>query len=220
MQQFLDLENLKRAVALSATTTVLSWPRLMEAGRPAAFLSALFILFFFIAGATTAWGGCGGMGGAFPDRRRTLMGLSIALLVAGVMAPLHFFLLDGPLKAALIKIGETNRVELSFPGTLGGVLALMAWSASFETLFFRGGTMAVLARVFRRSWIAVVGSVLLRVWVTHLYLQQARPETPAFFYGVALMDGLAGSLLFVKGGLPAASLFAALMSVRHLGALL
>ena len=219
MQQFLAQENLKQAVALSAMVTLLSWPRLAEADRPPALLIILFVLVFLMAGAATAWGAHGGMAGAFPERRRILAGVVVAFGAAVVLAPIQILWIDGPVKSAMTDAGAGMRVTMSFPATISGVLALVAWSASFETLFLRASTMAVLARVFRRGWVAIAGAVALRLWVTHLNVQNIQPAGPAYFYAVALADGLAGSLLFARFGLPAASLFAALMSARHLVAL-
>jgi len=43
-------------------------------------------------------------------------------------------------------------MALRYPASLGGCVAVMLWSASFETMFFQAATMSFLMRVADRLW--------------------------------------------------------------------
>ena len=92
----------------------------------------------------------------------------------------------------------------------GGRLALLLWSAGFETFFFVAATMSFLARLTRRQWVAVSGAALFRMFVATVQLEAAQvweaiPLSPA----ASAVSAAVASLLFARYGLPAAMLFSA-----------
>lgn len=233
----MTVSNLKQAAALGAIVSVMAIPRIIEGGGD--IISRMVMIFpamTLVAGAATAWGKYAGMPGLFPARETQARGLRVALVAGLAMAPLLLaFDSDlqaamaealrsrpvppgfNPMQAAMIKAWRARAVALAFPESVSGCLALALWSAGFETVFFRASTMAFLARVTRRQWIAVAGSVLIRGFVMLMMITLADVD---FLLMVRLGGVMALSavscLLYARAGLPAAMLFAAILESRHL----
>ena len=213
----MTISNLKQATALAALVSVMAIPRIIEGEL--GILPRLLMAFpamTLVAGSATAWGKHGGMCGPWPERHVAARGMRVALIAGFAMAPV-LLAFDFDLKTVMAAALRPHAVTLAFPETVSGCLALMLWSAGFETLFFRAGTMAFIARVTRRLWIAVLGSVLLRAFVTFMLMTPADVSTVMIvrLIGVSVLSAVA-CLLYARAGLPAAMLFAAVLESRHL----
>lgn len=217
MRTYLSFENLVKASALSAVATAMAAPRLIEGRLSLAFfIPAAFLALVLVGGAATAWSTSAGMAGLFPERRRLLKGLGVALALALIFLPAALWL-DPVLRSALEETGDMQRLALRYPATLRGCLALMLWAAGFETIFSLAAVISFLARLTGSAWAALAGAVLLRLWMTYLQCAGAGLESvmPLFMVSSAILMGV-GGLLFVRAGLPAAALFTALLDARHL----
>jgi hypothetical protein len=217
MKDYLTEQNLAKAAGLGAMVAMMAMPRLIYAERGALQIVPLFLLMTLVAGAATAWGKQGGLAGLFPPRETVFKGLAVAILAAGVMIPLYRGVVDGRLKEVLLAAGNAEQLRLSFPEEATGAWDLILWSAGFETLFFQAATMALLGRLFKRSWVAVAGAVALRVWVSHLQMSKAGiASTDPVLMGAVVAGSVAACLLYARSGFLPASLFSALLSARHL----
>ena len=152
MRTYLAAGNLVKALALAVPVTLLSYPRFREADVDAPLYALVaMVLMTLSAGAVTAWGGQGGMVGAFPGRRRLLLGLAAGAGLALLMLPLRLFIVDPIVHPIIVATGNTRLLRLTYPGSHAGRMAVMLWSAGFETLFFTATAMAFAARLSQRS---------------------------------------------------------------------
>jgi len=211
MREYLTQSNLYKALGLGAIVTAMAVPRILH-GRmdPMLYVPAAFMAMTLIAGAGTAWGDRGGMCGLFPGRRRTLAGIGIALLVILVLIPVHLLWIDPCLMKAFSRISDPDVVRLRYPTTLGGMMALMLWTAGFETFFFQVGGMSFCARLTGNQWVAVVFVSTFRMLVTNRFLVQYGivDYVPLFLVGSAVTGALA-AVFFARAGLLATMVFAA-----------
>ncbi len=210
MREYLSLSNLRRASLLGSLVTLMSIPRIMQAGMDLTFyVPAALTSMILVSGAATAWGRHAGMCGLFPGRRRMWAGIGIATTLSLLLLPVYeccypFF------ERAIQESSRPGLAALQYPTTIGGCLALMLWSAGFETMFFRAATISLLARLSHRQWVAVSLSVILCLGATQMSLAAAGiKEARWAFYASAAAANLVGVLLFARTGLPAAMVFAA-----------
>lgn len=217
MREFLDESNLARAAMVSAGTTLAALPRILQAGTAPVLLGvALFILTLFVAGAATAWGTKGDLRGLFPVWSNLAPALLFSAACALVLIPLFLFVFDPHMTQRLAEAGANDLLARSFPEQAGEILALALWAAGFETLFFLAGTMSTVARLSGQAWTAVVCAVLLRLFISSRQFMEAGLDAGDFaLYTAPLLAGTAASLLYARGGWPAAGLFALLMAGRH-----
>ena len=215
MREYLSLSNLGKALLLSALCTLASVPRITEGGlNPRFFIPAAFLSLTFIAGAVTAWSTSAGMAGFWPDWRRQLRGIGIALLAALLLWPVALKL-DPVVRAAFAAKSDTYTLLLQYPDSVAGVAALVLWAASFELLFFVAAPAAFFARLFNSKWAAVVGPALARVFVAYYQLTagQITDAVPLILVTYGAMTA-ASCFLFSRFGLAAAAVFAAVVDSR------
>ncbi|MBN1268046.1 MAG: hypothetical protein JXB04_00520 [Kiritimatiellae bacterium] len=215
MREFLSESNLKRAVMLSLPCTLASVPRVMYGQlNPWFFVPAAFLSLTFAAGMATAWGHRAGLTGLWPERQRLVRGLVIATLAALVLTPAALAV-DPILESAFAHARDPGMVGLQYPDTAGGVTALLLWAAAFETVFFVAAAAAFFARISGRTWMVIVGPVILRAAVACIQLSggHVTEAVPLLLAGVAATTALT-CVLFARYGLPAASIFIAILSAR------
>ena len=171
----------------------------------------------FIAGAVTAWGRRAGMAGIVTDRRTLWSGLALAVLLALLALPVYLLELDALLRDALRRATGSTLMNLSYPATIRGCLALMLWSAGFQTMFLVAAPMSLFARLTNRSSAALGLCLALRAYVQHRQMAEAGiiAALPLFLIP-ALATTLAGGFLFARYGLAPAMLFAAALDLRLL----
>lgn len=218
MRKYLAVANLKNAAILGIAVGLMALPRILE-GKDRLVLVRMIAVFpsmIIVAGAVTAWGNRAGMCGPFPDKARTRAGTCIALVAGLLIAPFLFWQ-DAGTADLLSKTAFLSELHLPFPSTLTACLALILWSAGFETLFFRAGTMSLLTRVTNRQWIAIAGAVLLRLSVNVLKIGQVDMDAMMILElaGMIVVTTV-GCILYARAGLPAAMTFAATIDARHL----
>ena len=222
MRTYLTIHNLRRATVLGCAVAVMSIPRILEGGIYFGFrIFSLFPLLIIIAGAVTAWGNCGGMVGPFPGRNPSYRGLGIAIVAALILVPVLFAFDSGVLRQLAENKGpDSLLVRLAFPTDVRGCLAIVLWSAGFDTLFFKGATMSFLARLTKRQSVAVVGSVLFSVAITSSKFTHMGMALSGLGIVTAAVTSIAGCLIYARGGLIPAMAFGSLLSARHLVRLL
>jgi hypothetical protein len=169
LREFLDVDNLRRALWMSAMVTALAYPRITLAGYGLGlnilYALAAFISMTLVCGAVTAWSGMRGLSRLIPDRAVLLKGLATALVLGLTFGVLKGWILDPILEKAMVLNLPAEEVDLHFPADAFGIFALMCWVAGFETLFFEGGTMTLWSRITGSIWIATAVTVLFRLGV-------------------------------------------------------
>lgn len=211
MRNFLSESNLRKAVPLAVILTLMTVGRLVQGGRPlGVYLPMTFLVLLFMAGAVTAWGQRAGMAGIVTDRRTFALGATIAAGLSLMALPLSLFWLDPILKPALQAATQPSTFILTYPPTVGGCLALLLWSAGFQTLFLQAAPMSLFARLTNRRAVAVGLCVALRIYVTHLQAAGAGMTTGVgLLVASAAVATSAGCLVFARFGLVPAMLLAA-----------
>ena len=218
MRDYLSISNLGKAAGLAALMTLMSVGRLVQGQKSLAFyIPVTFCAMMFIAGAVAAWGRRAGMAGIVTDRRTLCSGVALALLLALLALPVYVWGLDAILRNALRSATSRTLLNLSYPATVGGCLALMLWSAGFQTMFFVAAPMSLFARLTNRQSVALGLTLAVRFYVMHRQMTEAGVSAAVpLFYGLALATTLAGGLLFARYGLAPAMLFAAALDLRLL----
>lgn len=218
MRDYLAVENLKNATFLGIAVGLMAIPRILEGSDQLAMIRILAVIpsMTIIAGAVTAWGARGGMLGPFPARGEVRRGIWSAIASGLLIAP--FILWQ---EAAGMGLGDSPTTlaerNLPLPSTLTGCLALMLWSAGFETLFFRAGTMSFFARVTNRQWTGVVGAILISVAVRSAKMGEVGLDSVMVLrlVGIGIVTTV-GCLLYARAGMLAAMVFAAVLDTRHI----
>jgi len=201
---------------LGGGITVMAVPRLVQGEAPAwLYVAAAFLCLTFVAGAATAWGTAAGMVGLFPCRRRLVAGLIAGGVAGVVLLPVFVLWLDPLLKEALLRLGDAARVGLQFPDRLWQKVAIVLWAAGFQVLFFEAATMSFFCRLTGRWLIALSLAVAFRIFVVNLQMADVPVNSTMPFHLVYGLTSVTGCVLFARGGLPAASLFAAVLAIRH-----
>jgi membrane protease YdiL (CAAX protease family) len=216
MRDYLSGANIAKAAALALVVTAMSLPRCAQAGLPlGVYTLATFVSMTLVAAAGTAWGTRAGMCGLFPGRRRMLGGVGVAAGVALVLAPVYI-LSDGTLKEIVEATGDAVQLRLQYPSTVQGAVALLLWSAGFETLFFVVAPTSVVARVTNRQTLAIVLPVVVRALVVYykLGLEGVVAATPLFLARTAV-GGVMACALFARSGLVPSMTLSALLELRH-----
>lgn len=216
MSVYFSEDNLRKALWLSAIVTLMSWPRIVAGGLdPWLFVLAAGVSLTLVAGAATAWGRQGGMVGLFPERRLMARGCGWAVILALLFLP-FLYVLDPVLRQGLEQAGDPIRLRLAYPDTVRGCLALILWSAGFETLFFVAATSAFIVRVTGHCGVGIAGALAVRLGVTWQQVGQVGlDDQRAMFLLAAAATLLPAVWIFMRGGLPPAMAFAALLAARH-----
>jgi hypothetical protein len=218
MRDYLSVSTLWKALILGGIVTAMAIPRFLEGAVDIHFyIPASVAAMTLTSGAVVAWGRKGGMCGIWPGTRQGSAGLGLALLLALLATSVYLLGFDPVCRKALEATGNAQMLRLRYPPTLRGRVALVLWSAGFETVFFRASAMSFLARLTGRTSVAVAGSVTLHVMVAAAQLSRAGIYEPLpytlFLVGTAAA-GAIGCLLFARAGLPAAMLFAGALNVH------
>jgi hypothetical protein len=210
MHQYLSQRNLISAVALGFLITIMTIPRLVVWGVPLGlYIPASFLSMTLVSGTATAWGTSAGMCGPFPEQRRQLAGIAIAAALALLALPLFMLCVDPVMVPALSATGNEMLLR-HYPVTPDGKIALLLWSAGFETMFFHAGAMSLVSRITRRQWVAVTACVALRLFIaSHQLAELHIPAANPFLLVVSGVVTTASCLLFARFGLPTAMVFSA-----------
>jgi hypothetical protein len=216
MRTYLSTHNLLHASILGAAVTVLAIPRILVGGlSPLLFIPAAFLSMTLISGMATAWGKRAGMCGLFPERKRALQGIGVAVVLLLMLIPVCVLWLDRAIYDAARASGDSYFLKMLFPSTVAGALALVLWAIGFETMFFEVAAMSYFSRLVGRQWIAVVLSVVLRGVVTYARLAGVGATDSAWlFLGSVSVAAVIGCVLFARFGLPAAMVFSAGLAMR------
>ncbi len=216
MRDYLKEKNLRRASGIAVVVTVMATPRLVLAGVDlGVYLPAGLLSMILVAAAATAWGHYGGLHGMFPARRRMVAGIVMAVALALIVLPLALRL--DALRQELLAAGEIDHWRVQpVPTDPAAIMALLLWSAGFETMFFQAGALSYLARLLKHRRPALAGAVLLRGGVTYLQMGGDLGADAALIFqaGVMVDALLAGGLYFVAGW-PAAATYTVMLGSRH-----
>jgi hypothetical protein len=186
-------------------------PRLLAWGVPLAFyIPATFLSMTLVSGAATAWSTSAGMCGLFPAPRRQLAGMAIAAALAILVLPIFMLYIDPVIVPAIAAKGGQEMLMKRYPVTLSGQIALLLWSAGFETMFLQAAAMSLLSRITGRQWMAVTAAVTLRILLYSHQLDELHilSENPHLLFIAGLMT-TASCILFARFGLPAAMVLSA-----------
>lgn len=210
MRRLLHTDNLTRGSLIGGAVTLLSLPRMMEAGVPLAFYAlAAFILMSIVGTAVCAWGAIDGMCRFRPRADRHPARIWLLALLAGSIGAIVVALWIDPLLREPLTYSQADRaLDLRFPSSLRGRLALVAWAASFEALFLLAGPMAFFTRLAGRRQAGIVACVVLRLIVTSRQMDYVGIDGLLPFIAVTSgLEAIVGGWLFVHGGLLSVSLF-------------
>ena len=218
MRDYVTLKNCRNAAALSAVVSAMAVPRILLGGvSPGILIPAAFLTMMFVAGAATAWSRKAGMEGLLRDPRRTLTACGAAALAAFALIPLQHIVLEPIFREALAASGDDRWMDLQFPGTMHGWLALVLWSAGFQTLFLDVGPVCLFARLTNRRSAAVALTVAVHVLVVLRQMAVYGVESSLLLLlGSAAVESAMSCVLFVKGGLLPTMIFSAGLQVHHL----
>lgn len=210
--------NLCRAACIAGVAGLMAAPRIFElAGDSLGVLLAVsaFPLLTIVAGCATAWGGAGGMAGPFPEWRRALPWTAGAVLAGGLALPAMLWY-DSFLQLALAE-GDPLRLIFAVPQTPQSAVALMLWSAGFETVLFQAGAMSFVARLTGRGDAAIAAGTAFKLFVFLLKCGESGfgPVTVLSAVGVTAVTGFT-CVLYARAGFPAAMAFNAITDARHL----
>lgn len=211
MRTYLSMPNFLRALVLGLIATVMSVPRLIQGGLPLGlYIPATLVGMMLVSGAATAWSDRGGMCGMVPAWRRMLVGVGVAVLVSAIATPVVHLWVDPSVRQALQATGNPHAMALRYPATVAGCLAVVLWSASFETLFFQAATVSFFARLTNRQSVAIVLAVALRLCVSLHQMTELGvvDAVPLMLVSTAVMATVA-CILFARTGLVAAMVLGA-----------
>ena len=211
MRDFLSESNLRTSLPLSAVLTLMTIGRLVQGDRPLIlYVPMTFLVMMFLAGAVAAWGQRAGMAGLVTERRTLAMGVAVAAGLSLLALPIHLFWLDPTLRTALQGAVQPPVAALTYPPTIGGCVALLLWSAGFQTLFLQAAPMSLAVRL-TGSRLAAIGLCLaLGIFVTHLHAAKAGMTANAGLMVVSTsVATAAGCMVFARFGLVPAMLLAA-----------
>lgn len=216
MRDYLKEQNLRQATLIAVVVTVMALPRLVLAGVDLrVYLPAGLLSMILVAAAATAWGHYGGLHGMFPERRRMIAGMAMAVVLAWIGLPLALRL--DALRLELLAAGEIDHWRVQpVPTDPTAIMALLLWSAGFETMFFQAGALSYLARLLKRRRPALAGAVILRGFVSYLQMGGDLSADAALIFqtGVMIDATLAGGL-YVAAGWPAAATYTIVLGLRH-----
>ena len=210
MRDYVALDNLWRASLLGALCTVMAVPRIILADMDVwVFVPAAFLCMTLCAGAATAWEGRGGMVGLFPDGKIMGIGLAIAVVLAGGVSLAYWLWLDDVVIRAIESGHDPKLMELRYPSTVAGCLALILWTAGFETLFLKASALSFVSRLTGRYWLSVLFAALLQAGLAAKMCSVAGiTEFVSVIVLCAIVGSVVGSMLFCKFGLLPAMVFA------------
>lgn len=211
MRAYLSESNLVKAAGLAAIVTLMSVPRLIQSGRPLGlYVPVTFMAMALVGGTITAWGRCGGMAGIAAERRMFPRGVAVAAVLAALALPVQVFWLDPLLRHALAAALDPSARALSYPATAGGCVAVMLWSAGFETVFLQAAPMSFFSRLTGRTRVALALCLALRVYVAYrqVVFSGMTDGTAALILSAAATTA-AGCMLFARFGLAPGMLLAA-----------
>lgn len=210
MRDYLTDSNLVRSAGLSAVLTLMSAGRLLQGDLPfIEYVILTFLVMILISGAVWAWGRSAGMPGIVTDRQTLVTGVAIAVVVSLVMLPIRICWLDRLAHRLLQGAGNQAFVELSYPSSWSGRLALVLWSAGFQVMFLQAAPMSLFTRVTGRPVVAAGLCIALRAYVVYRQMAEAGIMEGAWLFMVPATAGVAvGCFLFARYGLVPAMLFA------------
>ena len=218
MRAYLTESNLVKAAGLAVMVTLMSVPRLVQTGRPLGlFVVMTFLVMTLVCGAVTAWSRCAGLAGAVTARRTLMRGAAAAAAVGLGSLPIQVFWLDPLLRHALAGGANHSMAALSYPATVGGCLALILWSAGFQTIFFQAAPMSFFARLTGSRLVALGLCLALRVYVAYRQVvYSGMTDCLGLFVVSAAGTAAVGCVLFARYGLAPAMLLAAALDLHVL----
>lgn len=216
MSAYLTSTNLSRAACIAGVAGLMAAPRILDRADGSLLLVfSAFPLLTIIAGTATAWGETGGMRGPFPDRRMTRPWI-LGAIIAGVLLLPVLLWYDSVRQSAL---SENDALWLAneIPRNPEAAIALILWSAGFETVLFQAGVMSFTARLTGNGLAAVAAGPVFKLFVLLLKCGESGFSHGAALaaIGITVTTGIA-CVLYSRAGLPAAMAFNAITSSRHL----
>ncbi len=214
MRLFLTTSNLYKSAALAGLGTLMSAGRIVHGGMPPVLcISSMFLMLMFIAGAVNAWGRCAGMPGIATGRPTFLRGLLVVCILVFLILPIRIFWLDPVLKPAMLTADAAGRpglAALAYPDAFSGRMALLLWSAGFQTLFMVAAPMALAARITGCWPVAIVVCIILRACICRLQAAEYGLAEHALLFAAAAVPASAiACWLFARFGLAPAMIFGA-----------
>jgi hypothetical protein len=216
MRDYVSLPNLYKAAGLAALVTVMSIGRLIQADVwLGMYVPMTFMSMLFVGGAVTAWGRSAGMAGIATDRATLGQGIGVAAFLVLVALPIYVLWLDPMLQRALLETGRSDLLEMSYPSTTRGRLAMLLWSAGFQALFFVAAPMSYFARLTRSVWLSIAFCLAVRGFlVFRQMVESGIVDGAPYFVSSALASTFLACLVFARYGLIPTMLFAAGLDLR------
>lgn len=219
MRDYLTVGNFMRAVALAAAMTAMSSLRLALA-RPETFIlnaAAALVAMTLVCGAATAWERKGGLAGLFPDRPVVFKGLAAAILLGVIGLVVYYAWLDKLIFETMKEKLDVVTLQLRYPRTLAGGIALMLWTASFETMFFYAATISFWARIFNNAYAAMAMAVIGRLFVMYIQITGIglNDSLHIFMLGGAF-SAIVSAVLYARSGLLSTMVFNGLLTAHLL----
>jgi hypothetical protein len=220
MRDYCNMPNLFRAALLSAVVTPLSVGRIVHGSLllritlPQAVM-ACFCALTLVCAAVTAWGQKAGMPGIVTDRRTFLRGTGLALLLALAALPVFRYVLDPLLGGVLAASGNDAALEMNYPSTLAGQVALLCWMAGFQTLFVCAAPMSLFARLTGRRDFALALCMALGVYLVYLKVTDLGMQEHLLLFAIPSLLGCGfACFLFSRFGLAPTMILVAAMNLR------
>jgi hypothetical protein len=203
MRKFISTTNMKQAVGFAAVITAMSVDQILRAGvMPRLQIPAAFLAMIFVCGSVTAWGTSAGMPGIVTDRKTLVQGTLVSICLSLIALPIQIYWMDPIIYKALLASAKPSIATLLFPATVGGQIAMLLWSAGFQTMFMQSGAMSFFARLVNSQSIALALCLGLRTYVVNHQLAGAVVVgvEPVLLLSPLLATG-AGCLVFARFGL-------------------
>ena len=218
MRDYLTTRNFAAAAGLGLLAALLSLPRLITAGTNVMFFfPAAWVSMTLIGGAATAWGKNIGRAQLWIEPERLQMGFAIVICSATALAVFRTVFAD---PAMLNAINHSPAAmpsrNIHLPRQPGMIIALMLWAASFETVFFRAGSICFFGRLTGRKNLSIFMAALLRTWVSAFQMNSLDIAAPMPCLLLSAVQSITAGTVFVYFGLVPAAVFSALIEARLL----
>ena len=213
MREYLTTVNFTRALALGTVVTAMALPRLAQAGGYAGWRAGgCLVTMTLAAGAVTAWGAKAGLRGPYRGAGETARGCGVALLLALLLSPAQHWIVQPLVADAVRSSADAQWIRLQIPASAHDWLALVLWSAGFQTLFCVAAPTCFAARLTERVWPAIVLTMVFSGYVALRQLDLYHVECGrGLLVAVPAAKSFLGFLVYVRFGLaPSSVLFAGL----------
>lgn len=215
MRKYLKPANLATAAVIGLIVSIMAIPRMLNGELPLSiYFPAAFLAMTLFSGAVTAWGGCAGMNGLMTDRTKLVPGLLIVLLFSLLVIPIQVNVLTPLIHARFASAAGKSFMALRYPPTLDGKIALLLWSAGFESIFFYAAPMSYFSRLSGNRWIALILTAIFRIFVVFKGLNNEGLGLSATMITTTVAASATGCMIYGFSGLVPVMAFAACITLH------